>query len=532
MESILDHDVVESIKSDFSEQDEWKESSPTSRQIKKRIVATVVQMVSGLKQDTRLFTEVEQSLVRQVFALGRLFLAYYFAVRQERSSPDIRWFRKMRYQKRKPQSRMFGTWFGKVRYWRTYMRRTGGGGGVYPLDLSLGLTADSFSLNVLSLAAKLATVVSYDRVTGLLLNFLSWSPCKTTVEHTVLGLGRYTENWFSECPPPEGDGDVLVIQIDLKAAPTATQEELRKRRGKRKDNPYPDSPRHRGREKRARRGSKPRKKRGDKSKNGKAASLVVMYTLKRGINEDGEIVLKGPINKKIYASFQSKRHAFFFARREANRRGFTEDSGKTIQIVTDGDKDFEDYIEDFFPEAIHTIDIMHVIEYLWEAGICLYGEGTDELSKWANRMKDWLYDGKASKVVKELDKRLEKIPKTGPGNKQKRKRVSAILRYLDKRVEKMNYDWLTEQDLELATGSVEGAARHVVGERFDCGGMRWIKERAQALLQLRCIEINGDWDAFISFVHDKLIENAEEELESPRLLKSNAAPIPMFDYAA
>ena len=110
--------------------------------------------------------------------------------------------------------------------------------------------------------------------------------------------------------------------------------------------------------------------------------------------------------------------------------------------------------------------------------------------------------------------------------------LAMLLEDIEKRVEKMNYDWLIEEDLELATGSVEGAVRHVIGERFDCGGMRWIKERAQALLQLRCIEINGDWDAFISFVHDKLIENADEELESPRLLKSKAAPIPVFDYAA
>jgi hypothetical protein len=34
--------------------------------------------------------------------------------------------------------------------------------------------------------------------------------------------------------------------------------------------------------------------------------------------------------------------------------------------------------------------------------------------------------------------------------------------------------------------------------------MRWIKERAEAVVQLRCIEANGDWEAFISFVHDRL----------------------------
>jgi len=32
--------------------------------------------------------------------------------------------------------------------------------------------------------------------------------------------------------------------------------------------------------------------------------------------------------------------------------------------------------------------------------------------------------------------------------------------------------------------------------------MRWIKERAEALLQLRCIDANDDWEAFVNLVHD------------------------------
>ena len=42
------------------------------------------------------------------------------------------------------------------------------------------------------------------------------------------------------------------------------------------------------------------------------------------------------------------------------------------------------------------------------------------------------------------------------------------------------------------TGTVEGVVNYVIAKRFDSGGMRWIKERAEHLLQLRCIEVNGD----------------------------------------
>ena len=60
----------------------------------------------------------------------------------------------------------------------------------------------------------------------------------------------------------------------------------------------------------------------------------------------------------------------------------------------------------------------------------------------------------------------------------------------------MAYGRWRKQDLVIATGVVEGAARYVVGERLDNSGMRWIEERAEAVLLLRCIEVNGDWEAF------------------------------------
>ncbi len=74
----------------------------------------------------------------------------------------------------------------------------------------------------------------------------------------------------------------------------------------------------------------------------------------------------------------------------------------------------------------------------------------------------------------------------------------------------MDYKALRDKDLEISSGVVEGAVNYVIAKRFDSGGMRWIKDRAEALLQLRCIEVNDDWDAFISFVHDKTSRQAQQ----------------------
>ncbi len=95
-------------------------------------------------------------------------------------------------------------------------------------------------------------------------------------------------------------------------------------------------------------------------------------------------------------------------------------------------------------------------------------------------------------------------------------------RLLSKRQPNLNYGELQDDDMDIGSGSVEGAVNHVVGKRFDQGGMRWIKGRAEALLQLRCIEINGRWDAFTEYVHTTLKASALTEGIRPRLL-SNAS---------
>ena len=43
---------------------------------------------------------------------------------------------------------------------------------------------------------------------------------------------------------------------------------------------------------------------------------------------------------------------------------------------------------------------------------------------------------------------------------------------------------------------VEGACRHLVKDRMEQTGMRWRIAGAQAILGLRALYVNEDWDAF------------------------------------
>ena len=81
---------------------------------------------------------------------------------------------------------------------------------------------------------------------------------------------------------------------------------------------------------------------------------------------------------------------------------------------------------------------MHVVEKLWDAGSSVHKEGSAECKEWVERQKDALYSGKAADVVAELERRLAAIPRTGPGTKYRRKKLTDISAYIAKRQTGMN----------------------------------------------------------------------------------------------
>ena len=508
---------------------------PTESELRERL-RTQARKISAFSQDPRppsgeelTFKAFEQALIPMVFALARTALALFLTCAERREQKRIpkRLERGERVFRPAPaQARNLETWFGVVRYFRTYMREVcqGPHRGFYPLDITLGLTADRVSMTLLAVAVRLATKLSFGESRSVLQWFLPTVPSTEVVEQAVLGFGRHTADWFeSGAPAFEDDGDVLVIMIDSKGIPTATEEELKKRRRPRRKTGRAMSPRHRGRQHRKRRGRRRRRAKGDKSKNAKMGTVLVMYTLKR----QGRYLL-GPINRWLYASFACKKHAFAIARREANKRGFGPESGKVVQLVTDGDPDLGCYGRQYFSEAIHTVDIMHVFEKLWSAGECIHREGSEELQKWFDRQRDLLYEGKTRTVLRELQRHLDATAKKGPGNKGKRQRLQGAIRYIERRIEQMRYDELIAQDLEVSSGPVEGAVKYIVGRRCDHGGMRGIKERSEAILQLRCIELNGNWDDFIDYVHDRTQRSAQKTGERIRIQQKQPVPLPDF----
>jgi hypothetical protein len=483
---------------------ETESCPPTEESVVAEARQVFEELVHFCQAEELTFGEFEKRLLVLLFGLGRVLtrlmlvdrhlrldLGPYHAIKDYRSGNG--------YAKRKLK-----TVFGEIVYGRAHFIPVGGGTGFHPLDVALGLTRDGFSPWMVQFVTRLATRMSYAASRMICQAVLGWSPSTEAIEHLVLGLGRQAAPFMQQLAAPPDDGEVLVIEVDGKCPPTATEQELSKRRGKR-EHPKGCScgcQRHRGQAKRKRRGQKRRRKKGDKSKNGKEVMVVVMYTLRRGRDDK----LHGPINKKTWATFGGRKAAVSWAREEATKRGFGPNTTKTVQIVVDGAKGLKEKLKPLFPEAIITLDVCHVVEKLWELGHRFHKEGSEELNAWVEDLKELVYQGRVAKLVERLKTLSKQVPMHGPGTKGRRQALKKLIGYLEPRLEMMRYREWIEQDLVIASGQVEGAVRHVVGERMDCAGMRWIPERAEALLHLRCIELNGDWEEFIAWAYQRYQE--------------------------
>jgi hypothetical protein len=227
----------------------------------------------------------------------------------------------------------------------------------------------------------------------------------------------------------------------------------------------------------------------------------------------------------VWGSFGGRKKAAVWARTEATKRGFGPDTTKTVQVIVDGANGLKNNLEALFPKAIFTVDVCHVVEKLWSLGHRFHAEGSVELKAQAGAWKELVYAGRASELVSELRRLLALVPNNGPGTKGKRKALEGVIGYVEPRVDMMRYREWREKDLVIASGQVEGAVRQVVGERLDCAGMRWITGRAEAVLHLRCIELNGDWEEFIAWsnrqYHQQLLERQAVLIRSKEPLECN-----------
>ena len=140
-------------------------------------------------------------------------------------------------------------------------------------------------------------------------------------------------------------------------------------------------------------------------------------------------------------------------------------------------------------------DFVHVLQYLWGAANCLHPDNPQAAERWVQQQAIRVLEGHATKVAGCIRRTA-----TNQGlDAAQRKPADDAAGYLTTLAPYLEYPTALGHGWPIATGIVEGACRHLVKDRMDITGARWGLAGAEAILKLRAIKANRDFDAYWHF---------------------------------
>jgi hypothetical protein len=167
-----------------------------------------------------------------------------------------------------------------------------------------------------------------------------------------------------------------------------------------------------------------------------------------------------------------------------------------ILALMDGQGSLWDATADYFDvEVIEILDLLHVTPRLWKAAYLFYPKKSPEILPFVKHRVRRILNGEVLAVVNGLRSMgtRRRLPK------KKRNKLKGICAYLENNAARMKYHDYLARGFPVATGVIEGACRHLVKDRLERSGMRWVRAGAQALLDLRTIHVAKLWDTFQDF---------------------------------
>jgi hypothetical protein len=258
---------------------------------------------------------------------------------------------------------------------------------------------------------------------------------------------------------------------------------------------------------------KVRRGKGDKKTHKKEAIATAVYTIEpyartpeevlSALFKQGQPATQRPVpqHKQIFASLKGKQQAVkHLARWVQSREG-----AHICQRValTDGAEPLQKQMLACLPGFPLVLDIMHALEYLWQAGTALYGESDPSRAEWVEAQTLQLLSSHTGQVLQLLE---DKAASLAP-NSQAARSLRSVAHYFQRNLPYMDYAEYLRRGWPIGAGVIEGTCRHLVTssrcsfgkDRMELSGMRWTIPGAGALLALRAVNENGGWEDFHAF---------------------------------
>lgn len=452
---------------------------------------------------------VEELIWRDLIETGReTVVAHVQQQKEELPRPDsIEYDGKTLQRLPEPRTRMYVSAFGLAPFSRdVYATRETQRQEVVPLDAKLGMPESDTSYLLQKWSATRFVKESYNESRCTLQEIFGFAPSVNCLEDIAARAAEHAEVYFEQRPSidPTPAGEILVATSDCKGVP------MRKI----------DAPGKKQDDDEAPRGN--RLKKGEKNGQKRMACVGGVYSVApfpRTVDEVLDEILRKekqpqrpePQDKQLRAVLtrevdgqvvNAKEVVFDWLAEEVHKRDPKE--RRTVVAVMDGETKLRDLQELKIRRAIGVLDIWHVTEYLWKLTYCFHAEGSKAAQAFVATYLRKLLEGKVTRVIGGIRQMATK----GGLSKAKVKKVEGYLAYFAARVECMKYDEYLAAGYPIGSGVVEGACRHLVKDRMEQTGMRWRIAGAQAILSLRALYLNDDWDAF----HTSRIQTEQRKL--------------------
>lgn len=441
-------------------------------------------------RDGRPIDEVERGLWDSLLALGRSLLEGYVVGHGtgdigETLTYEGRTLRRLE----SVHDRRYVSVFGELTLSRcVYGARETQKHEVVPLDAWLGLPDGDFSY----------VLQDWDQVFCVQ---NSYEPSRQTVER-VLGIGQSVRSLeqmtasmadavegFRESqpkPPTKEEGSILVLTADGKGVPMRRDGET------------------------ARRG---RRKKGEKANQKRMACVGAVYTIDPFVRTSQDVVNEVmrdrrredrpiPQHKHLRAELTRTLDGEEVNGKDRIFGGFADQvklrnprGRKPVVCVMDGERALWKKLTAYVLGVVCILDVFHVLERLWQAAHCFHPEGSEAAQAFVTDRLERLLKGQVGYVIGGLKQMATKHRLRG----SKREQLSAVIGYLERNRRLMGYDEYLAAGYPIGSGVAEGACRHLVKDRMEGTGMRWRTEGAQAMLDLRAVFLNDDWDAFQAY---------------------------------
>jgi len=371
------------------------------------------------------------------------------------------------------KERTFFSVFGKFKIPRPYFYRRGGCG-ASPLDELLGLGDDIYSDMLRQMDALLAVYTTYGTSGDILKRFLSFRLSTRAKQQIVRKDAQDVVAYYDkqEAPPVGSEAEILVAQADGKGVPLILtgfdgQQKIEK----------------------------------------KEALVTSVYTIASQPRTPDE-VLKSyfdeepskqqherdrPHNKKVWATLAGKETAFTRLQKQVTKR---EGSHIAYRVaLCDGDPSLQRHFQERLSHFTLILDFIHANSYLWDAAKSLFPDDGHQCRQWVKQHTAMLLSSQTTPLITTLRTQANMPEIPAPQVEE----LTKAANYFARNQAYMDYKRYLAQGLPIASGVIEGACRHLVKDRMEGSGMHWQKPTAEAMLALRAVAENDDWEDYHAF---------------------------------